>query len=106
MGFAMDFHSDFEDKREEYQLYVQAENKLRKLTEGYTDIRRVAVNISRPTVEQRESGLYKVRVVAYMKPDALAAVNKGRNPTRTLKHALDSLENQVQARRNEGASWK
>ncbi len=101
MSFAMDFHSDIEDKRAEYQLYVQAQHKLRALTAGYSDINKVAVNISRPAVEL---ALYKVRVVAYMKPDALAAVDKGRNPTRTLKHALDALEQQVQSRRQEASS--
>lgn len=90
----------------EDDLRDAAEGRLRKLAQGHTDMIGASV-----AVEVLGSGQtphrFQARVVAYIRPSNIAATEKGDSPQAALKGALDALERQVRARRDDlGRPWE
>ena len=96
----MEFYTEIENlgERTEEQLRAEAEERLRKLLAGHTDITGAAVALEQPAV--RESAyVIRARVVAYTRPENIAGVATAENPILALKEALSAVERQVREKR-------
>lgn len=101
VGFTMEFYNEVQElgQRTEEQLRAEAEQRLRKLMEGHTDITGAAVALEQPA--NRESAyVFRARVVAYMRPENIAGVATEENPVQALKDALSAVERQVREKRD------
>jgi ribosome-associated translation inhibitor RaiA len=104
--FTIEFKADGLNEVTEADLFAEAENRLRKLTKGHTDIIGAAVNITKPA-QAETAFIFEATVVVYGRPDHTAATEKGDNPTIALKGALDAVERQVRSRREKlGKPWE
>lgn len=98
LDFTLELNSEQLPKTAEYDLYSEAESRLKTLAQDHDDLRGAAINIRRPA--SRESAhLYEVTVVVYGRPDNTAATQEETSPELALKEALDSIERQVRERR-------
>jgi ribosome-associated translation inhibitor RaiA len=87
-------------------LRAEAENQLRELTVGHTDILGASVAMEELTGSTTPHR-YEARVVMYMKPDNVAAVEKGETAQEALKGALNAVERQVREYRDKlREPWK
>lgn len=76
------------------------------LAEDHTDIVGASVAVEELTGEAT-AHRYQVRVAIYMRPDNVAAVEKGEGAEEALKGALDAVERQVRELRDRlRESWK
>jgi ribosome-associated translation inhibitor RaiA len=83
-----------------------AETRLLDLTEGNTDLTGAAVSIEEVTHETTPN-LFQARVVVYIRPEDIAAVEKDENPLTALKGALSAVERQVREKRKKlSQHWK
>jgi len=80
--------------RVESELRVEAERRLRALTEGHNDLIGAAVAVEELTGDTTPHA-YEVRVVAYMRPDHVVAVEKQETVVGAMKGALEAVERQV-----------
>jgi ribosome-associated translation inhibitor RaiA len=104
IDFAFEFYTEVPDADD--ALRLEAEERLRSLTEGHTDITGASVAIEELTGETTPNR-YQVRVVVYMRPDNLASVEKAETADAALKGALSAVERQVrQAREKLRETWK
>lgn len=83
----------------EDKMRQEAESRLQKLGQGHQDIIGAAVSLESIAETQGEPYLYQARVVAYVRPENLAAVSKDDDPAGALKSALTAVERQVRKRR-------
>jgi ribosome-associated translation inhibitor RaiA len=83
----------------EAELRAEAESRLRELAADHTDIIGASVAIEELTGDVTPHR-YQVRVVAYMRPDNVAAVEKGETIEAALNGALSAVERQVREYRN------
>lgn len=102
--FTIEFQSDVPHFDE--SLKAEAEDRLLKLASGHTDITGAAVAITQPA--KSETGfIYQARIVAYVRPQNIVAVEKDDNVAGALKGALKAIERQVRDKREKlGESWK
>jgi ribosome-associated translation inhibitor RaiA len=106
LDFAIELNSDGISDELEYELFVEAEERLRDLASAHSDFRGAAVSIREP-VHGETSYLYEVTVVAYARPENIAATEKGKKPILALKGALSAVEKQIREKRERlGQSWK
>jgi ribosome-associated translation inhibitor RaiA len=100
----IEFHSEEGLLEENHRDEVR--RRLRKLAKGHTDITGAAVAVE--VIAQGENPfLYRVRVVAYVRPDPLSAEEKSGTVRGALKGALTALERQVRERRDKlGRPWE
>lgn len=102
--FEFEFYSEIEDLNPELEL--EADNRIRELTADHTDIVGASVAIEEVapgTTPHR----YEARVIAYMRPDDVVAVEKAEKAEAALMEALDALERQVRERREKlSQTWK
>jgi hypothetical protein len=102
--FAFEFYSEVPDTDD--ALRMEADRRLRALTEGHTDITGASVAIEELTGEATPNW-YEVRVAVYMRPDNLASVEKAETVEGALKGALTAAERQVrQVRDKLRETWK
>ncbi|MBN1399311.1 MAG: HPF/RaiA family ribosome-associated protein [Anaerolineae bacterium] len=81
------------------ELKEKARERLLALAEGQDDMIGAAVAVERPA--QRESAyIYEARIVAYIRPDNVVAVQKGDSAETALDAALDAVERQVREMRD------
>jgi ribosomal subunit interface protein len=85
---------------EDYDLYVEAENHIRALARGHTDIIGAAVNLTHPSAGNQQPYIYEATVVLYARPENIAATEKQANATEALKGALDAVERQIRKKRD------
>jgi ribosome-associated translation inhibitor RaiA len=85
-------------ERVEAEMYTEAEGRLRALMEGHTDIVDASVAVEELTGDTTPH-LYEVRVVVYIRPEDIVAVEKHETAQGALKGALDAIERQVRERR-------
>lgn len=99
--FTYEFLNEVENLGEalEERLRTEAETRLRKLQKGHSDLIGAAVSLEQP-VKAETNFLYRARVVAYVRPDNVAAVAKEADPLVALKQALSGVERQVRERRD------
>lgn len=90
----------------ESELRAEAETRLRRLTEGHTDITGASVSVDELT-GGATAHRYEVRVVAYMRPEHVAATEKQETAEGALKGALSAMERQVRELRDKlREHWK
>jgi ribosome-associated translation inhibitor RaiA len=93
--FTFEFYSEASlPEALESKLRAEAESRLRRLTEGHTDITGASVAVDELTGDTTPHR-YEVRVVAYMRPEHVAAVEKQETIEGALKGALSAVERQV-----------
>ncbi|RIK33696.1 MAG: 30S ribosomal protein S30 [Chloroflexi bacterium] len=101
MGFTVEYHIEARNLGEvvENNLKAEAEERLRKLMKGHSDITGAAVALTEPA-ERTTSFLYRARVVVYARPEQIAAVSEEETPQAALKGALTAVERQVREKRD------
>jgi ribosome-associated translation inhibitor RaiA len=106
LDFTLELNSDDLNKTAEYDLYTQAEERLRELAANHTDMTGAAINVRRPASGET-AFLHEVTVVIYSRPEHIAATGKDSSPEMALKGALDAAERQVRKRRKKlKERWK
>ena len=97
----MDFHIEFQSdvKYLDDALIGEAERRLWELAEGQTDMIGAAVAVE-ALAGQETAHVFQARVVAYIRPDNIVAVEKGDAPETALKGTLDAVERQVREMRD------
>lgn len=106
LDFTIEFNSNLEDPSVEDALFVEADDRLRALAAGRDDLIGSAVTIRRAARGQTPR-LFEATVVAYIRPENIAATEKADNPESALKGALDAVERQVREKRARlGRQWE
>lgn len=82
----------------EDRLRAEAEQRLRKLQAGHTDLMGAAVSVEQP-IHAETPFLFQARVVAYARPKNIAATTKESDAMNALKGALAAVERQVREQR-------
>ena len=88
------------------EMRSEAEERIRALLEGHTDIVGAEVSIEELTGDTTPH-MYEARVVVYMRPESAVAVEKQETAVGALKGSLSAVERQVrQYREKLGEPWK
>lgn len=95
--FYIDFNIEVPNIQDEFSL--EAEQQLRKLVEGHSDIVGAAVSLENIVKGDETAHLYQVRIVLYKRPEDIVVVQKDAQPMVTLRNALEVLEKIVRASR-------
>lgn len=95
--FHFEFHSDIPQETT-ISLRTKAEERLRALATNQRDLIGASVAVRELTRDETPHQ-YQARVVAYIRPENLAAVEKGDALNLTLERAIDAVERQILARR-------
>jgi ribosome-associated translation inhibitor RaiA len=98
LDFTLELSSEHLSDEEEDELYAIAEERLRRLAAGHTDMIGAAINISRPASGET-AYLHEATVVVYGRPENVAASEKESNAPLALKGALDAAERQIRKHR-------
>lgn len=102
--FQFEFYREVPDP--EYALRAESENRLRELAAGHSDMIGASVAVEQPAHGETPY-VYQARVVAYIRPDNVVAVEKAETAETALKGALDALERQVRDLRDRlGKPWQ
>jgi len=104
----LDFQFEFQSEipNSDNELIVEAEGRLRQLASGHSDMIGGSVALEELTGDITPHR-YEARVVAYMRPDNVAAVEKRETAIEALKGALNAVERQVRERREKlGKPWQ
>jgi hypothetical protein len=93
---ALDFHLEFQTEFEHYgdELITEADRRLRALAEGHSDMIGASVAMEELTGGETPH-VYQARVIAYIRPNNVVAVEKRDAPETALKGALSAVERQV-----------
>jgi ribosome-associated translation inhibitor RaiA len=87
-------------------LRTEALNRLLELAEGHDDIIGASVSVEELS-GQTTPHQYEVRVVAFVRPDNITAVEKADTARGALKGALSAVERQVRESREKlRETWK
>ena len=98
--FEIEFYSEAtEPGPTEIKLYNEAENTLRKLAKGNTDITGATVHIAKPANGKGTDFIYEATVVLYSRPENIAATESSDNLMGALKGALKAAERQLRQKR-------
>jgi len=108
-GERADFDWEFyagEETQVADELKEKARRRMLALAEGHNDLIGASVALERPA--HRESAfIYEARVVAYIRPDNVVAVQKADSAETALDAALDAVERQVRSMRDKlGKPWQ
>ena len=104
----LDFHLEFQTEIEHYtdELIAEADRRLRALAEGHSDMIGASVAMEELTGGETPH-VYQARVIAYIRPDNVVAVEKSDSPEAALKGALSAVECQVRELREKlRKSWQ
>jgi hypothetical protein len=97
--FDYEFFSEVEVPLDE--LKAEAEQRLRKLAaDGHGDMIGASVEIDEPAENRATTFIYRARIVAFVRPENLAAEKFADTAPGALKLALDALERQVREKRD------
>lgn len=106
LDFTLELNSEDLNKMAEYELFTQAEERLRSLAANHKDMTGAAINVRRPASGET-AFLHEVTVVIYSRPEHIAATEKDSSPAMALNGALDAAERQVRKRREKlKERWK
>lgn len=97
LDFTIEFNSDLTDKTFEGALMGQAESHLRELVGEHNDLTGAAVTVREQAAGQ--TPIYEATVVAYVRPENIAAKEKDDSPQAALQGALDAVERQIREKR-------
>lgn len=98
LDFTLELNSEGLSQEAERALFVQADNRLRSLAEGHTDLIGAAVSLKQPANKEGPP-IFEATVVTYIRPTNIAATEKADNPSIALKGALDGVERQIRKKR-------
>ena len=88
------------------EMRTEVERRLQDLLEGHTDMVGAEVAVEELTGDTTPH-MYEVRVVVYMRPESIVAVEKQETAIGALKGSLGAVERQVrQYREKLRESWK
>jgi hypothetical protein len=108
LDFTLEFHAEIPDLTadQERELFIQAEDRLKALAEGHSDLIGGSVVLEQPA-RAESSYIYRARVIAYCRPDRIVAVEKDNTLQGALRGALHAVERQVRERREKlSERWK
>lgn len=106
LDFTIEFHSEFTNKEFETDLMAEAEQRLRKLARGHSDMTGAAVNMRQPA-KKVTPPLHEATIVVYTRPEHIAATEKADTPQAALKGALEAVERQIRQKRDKlGRPWE
>ena len=101
-----DFEFYTEISQDDAELWEEANERLRALVDDHTDIIDASVSIEELTGSETPHR-FEARVVIYMRPDNIVAVEKGEHAMAALQDALDAVERQVREEREKRREeWK
>lgn len=98
LDFTIEFNGEGLGDDLEAALFAEADSRLRELAKDHDDMVGAAVTVRRPA-HGETSYLYEVTVVAYIRPEHMAATKKDSDPAAALNEALDAIERQVRKKR-------
>lgn len=102
--FDFEFYSDIDVGP---SLRDEAEARLRELADEHSDVIGASVAVEEEARGQDTPHFYRVRVVAFARPDNIAAVEKADALGEAFRAALDAVERQVREKREKlGEPWK
>ncbi len=102
--FPIQYHTDIPSPSND--LISEAEERLHALSEKHKDLIGAAVAMTRPA-HRTTSHIFRARIVVYMRPDNVVAVEDSDTAEGALMGALEAVERQVREhRRKLGAPWK
>lgn len=102
--FDVEFYSKVPDPEDELRL--EAERRLEALRADHTDMIGASVALEQPAHGETVY-LHQARVVVYIRPDNIVAVEKDETAEGALKGALKAVERQVRERREKlRQRWK
>jgi ribosome-associated translation inhibitor RaiA len=95
-----------ETDRPDEPLRTEARTRMLELAEGHDDLVGAAVSLEELT-SSNTPHRYEARVVAYIRPENIAAVEKGDTAINALQAALDAAERQIRKKREKlRTRWK
>jgi ribosome-associated translation inhibitor RaiA len=96
LDFAFEFHTDVEHlgDAQKQELRLEAERRLMDLAAGHTDLIGASLAL-RQLAHDQTPHAYEARVVGFVRPHNLAAVERAGTARAAVKGALDELERQV-----------
>ncbi len=100
LDFTFEFHTEAEhlgDVQKE-ELRLEAERRLMDLAAGHSDLIGASLALRRLAHDQTPH-VYEARVIGYVRPNNLAAVEKAGTAKAAVKGALDELERQIRKKR-------
>jgi ribosome-associated translation inhibitor RaiA len=103
-----DFHFEFSGETTYVppDLVQEVETQLRELAKDQTDLIGAAVTVEELTQEETPH-FYRARIVAYMRPEDIAAIEKQDTVENALRGALEAIERQIRQRRDRlGKPWQ
>ncbi len=104
VNFSYEFYTKIPDPNDE--MRDMAESRLRALTEGHDDVTGAAVSMSELTHEETPN-YFQARVVVYVRPTNIVAIEKDQSPLTALKNAISATERQVREKREKlRQQWK
>jgi ribosome-associated translation inhibitor RaiA len=104
IDFDFEFYTEVPDPDE--SLRLEADRRLRALTEGHDDITGASVTMEELTGETTPNR-YEARVVVYIRPHNVASVEKADTAQGALNGALRAAERQVREARDKlRETWK
>lgn len=102
--FDFEFYSEVPNVPEELKLEVL--DRLESLASGKKDMIGASVAIER-IAHGETPHFYQARIVAYIKPNNIAAVEKAENLEMALKGALVAIERKIRKKREKSSEpWK
>jgi ribosomal subunit interface protein len=102
--FSFEFLSEIDQPTEE--LRAEVEQNLRDLADDHTDIIGASVALEELTNEATPHR-YRARIVVYMRPSDIAAVEKAPSPVTAIEEAMKSVERQIRETREKlRERWK
>lgn len=107
MDFALEFRNEVGlPANVKAEMRTEAERWLRALLEGHTDITGAEVAVEELTGDTTPH-VYEVRVVVYMRPESIVAVEKQETAIGALKGSLSAVERRVREYREKlRETWK
>jgi len=96
--FTLEFRVESESVEPEEEMRREADSRLRELTYDHSDIVGAAVAVEELTGSETPH-LYETRVVVYMRPNNLTAVEKAPEAMQSLQNALSTMEREVREER-------
>jgi len=101
-NFPIEFNNEVDDvKQSDHELYSVAVDRLTKLAAGHKKISGAVVNLKLPAQHRKTILLFEVTIVDYRESEHIAATEKKEQFRGVLNGALDGVERQVRALRNQ-----
>ncbi len=94
--FYIDYNIEVSDVGDEFKR--ETEQRLRELAGSHKDMVGAAVALEK-TVDTQSYDVYRVRIVAYMRPQDVAVSKEEADPMVALRETLDTLESQIRTAR-------